>query len=532
MQNRELNGSSSSGPSGPASCRIPGGQELQIGSHPYVLLPKPEFDRLLQEADLAREDASALTSASVGRDLRARRHAVRLTLAAVAGCAGIAPETLSRIENGRTNPSIATVRAILDALGRNGRSSPVPRLLATAFTPGPADVAAGDLLLRTAPGDSAEALPSVGAKSRLAAIVEGSDDAIISKTLDGIVTSWNCGAEHLFGYSAAEAVGRSITLIIPVERLPEEKEILAKISRGERLEHFETVRRRKDGSLVDISLSISPIKDGDGRIVGASKIARDITEQKRAHQEALRANAMLEDRVRDRTRSLQETIQELDSFAYTVAHDLRAPLRTIHSFGEILLADCGPKLTETEHKYLVEIVRAGARMDCLISDLLAYSRISRQDTPLTSVDLGALVDGLLMDLGSELAERRGMVEIERPLPRVVGHSVMIAQALTNLVSNALKFVLPEKSPRVRIWAERRPPGRVRLWVEDNGIGIAPEHQARLFKVFERLHGREAYPGTGIGLAIVRRAAERMGGSTGLVSTPGEGSRFWIELPEA
>jgi len=508
-------------------------QELHVGGRPYVLVPKPDFERLLMEADHPRSDAAAIAVESVGRDLRARRHAENLTLAAVAERAGIAQETLSRIENGHTNPTIGTVRSILRALGEHGHPAPLGLTGPSTSGADPGDADFADVgLIRTVRAELAESHHSRELKARLAAIVQNSDDAIVSKTLDGIVTSWNAGAERLFGYTAEDIIGKSITTIIPESRLPEETDILAKIVRGEAVEHFETVRRRKDGSLVDVSITVSPLKDDDGRIIGASKIARDITEQKRAHEEALQVNAMLEDRVRERTRSLQESVQELDSFAYTVAHDLRAPLRAVHSFGEILLEECAPKLTETERKYLVEMIRAGSRMDTLISDLLAYSRISRQDTPISTLDLCSLVDGILIDLRDELADRKAIVDIVRPLPRVAGHAVMLGQAILNLISNAVKFVLPGKSPHVRIWSEPQPFGRVRLWVEDNGIGISAEHQSRLFKVFERLHGREEYPGTGIGLAIVRRAVERMRGSSGLVSAPGAGSKFWIELPEA
>ena len=508
-------------------------QELRVGGHPYVLIPKPDFERLLMEANLPRTDAAAIAAESVGRDLRARRHAENLTLAAVAERAGIAQETLSRIENGHTNPSIGTIRNILRALGGNGHRGDLRHVEPCSPGVDPGDAGVADIaLIRTVREELAESQHSRELKARLAAIVKYSDDAIVSKTLNGIVTSWNGGAQRLFGFTAEDIVGKSITMIIPENRLSEEADILAKIVRGEAVEHFQTVRRRKDGSLIDVSITVSPLKDDDGRIIGASKIARDITAQKRALEGTLQVNAMLEDRVLDRTRSLQETVQDLDSFAYTVAHDLRAPLRAVHSFGEILLEECAPKLSETERKYLVEMVRAGARMDNLISDLLAYSRISRQDIPISPLDLGSLVDGILIDMRDELADRKATVDIVRPLPRVAGHAVTLGQAILNLIANAIKFVLPGNTPHVRIWSERQPFGRIRLWVEDNGIGIAADHQGRLFKVFERLHGREEYPGTGIGLAIVRRAVERMRGSTGLVSEPGKGSKFWIELPEA
>jgi len=369
------------------------------------------------------------------------------------------------------------------------------------------------------------------AKYRLAAIVEGSDDAIISKTLEGIVTSWNRSAERVFGYSAGEAIGKSITLIIPGERLPEERDILSRVLRGERIDHFETRRRRKDGNLIDVSLTVSPVKGPSGRIIGASKIARDITDQKRSREEIARMNAVLEERVRERTRSLQETVLELDSFAYTVAHDLRAPLRAVHIFGEMLLEEASPKLADSERGYLEEIIFAGARMDALIEDLLAYSRMSRQESRLEPLGLAGVLEKVTRELASELLQREAEIRVEGPLPRVMGHAVLLGQALTNLISNAAKFVAPGREPRITVRADTNA-HRIRLWVLDNGIGIAPEHHAKLFRVFERLHSREAYPGTGIGLAIVRRAVERMGGTVGVESATEVGSRFWIELEAA
>jgi signal transduction histidine kinase len=223
-------------------------------------------------------------------------------------------------------------------------------------------------------------------------------------------------------------------------------------------------------------------------------------------------------------------VGELESFAYTVAHDLRAPLRAIHSLGEMLLEDLKPRLSPAEMQYLNEMIAAGGRMDALITGLLTYSRIGRQEMPTEPVNLGSVVEGVLEDLRAELAERKAEIEIVPPLPWVVGNPLLLGQSVANLISNGIKFVPRNVAPRVRIRAEDgAEPDHVRLWVEDNGIGIPPEFHRLLFRVFERLHGRNEYPGTGIGLAIVRRAAERMGGKVGVDSAPGQGSRFWIEL---
>jgi PAS domain S-box-containing protein len=380
--------------------------------------------------------------------------------------------------------------------------------------------------------EAAERFRAEEASGVLAAVVRSSNDAVVTKTLQGKITSWNAGAERLFGYSATEIIGRPVTDLIPNDRRTEESEILAKIARGEFVEHYETIRQRKDGSRVDVSLSISPILDPRGRIVGASKVARDITPQKRAEAAIRRQNIELEERVRERTRSLEDSVSELESFAYTVAHDLRAPLRAIHTLGQMLLEESSPKLASSELDYLTRMIEAGARMDTLITGLLNYSRMGRDESPLEPLSLELLMDRTLVDLRSEILSQKAEVRVERPLPQVTGHSLLLGQALTNLVANALKFVAPGVLPRVRIWAETKAQGRVRLWVEDNGIGIDPDFHGKLFRIFERLHGRDVYPGTGIGLAIVRRAMERMNGLVGVESMAGQGSRFWIELPAA
>jgi signal transduction histidine kinase len=256
--------------------------------------------------------------------------------------------------------------------------------------------------------------------------------------------------------------------------------------------------------------------------------AADLIERRRGEEELRTLNAELEERVWERTRSLEETIGELDSFCYTVAHDLRTPLRAVHSFGEMLLETAASKLDETERGYYAAMIRAGGRMDALISDLLAYTRLTRQEVSLQELDPGVVVDRVLDELRPDLIAKRADVSVARPLPKVLAQPVLLGQALANLISNAAKFVAPGQRPRIRIGAESGN-GRVRLWVEDDGIGIAPQYQGKLFKVFERLNPATDYPGTGIGLAIVRRAAERMSGTAGVESQEGKGSRFWLDL---
>jgi PAS domain S-box-containing protein len=366
------------------------------------------------------------------------------------------------------------------------------------------------------------------AVQRLAAIVDNSDDAIIGKDLNGVIASWNRGAERIFGYRAEEAIGQPITIIIPPDRREEEETVLRRLRAGEHTDHFETVRWTKQGQLIDISLTVSPIRNAEGTVIGASKIARDITERKRVEAELKRLNETLEDRVAERTRQLAEINTELDAFGYTVSHDLRAPLRAMDGFAKALVEDFGDTLGARGQDYARRIVDAAVRMDMLIQDLLAYSRLSRGDVRLQPVNLGELAREALDGLAAEVRQRAASVSVADPLGSVFAHHETLRQVITNLLSNALKFVAPGVTPRVRIWSESRG-DMARLWVEDDGIGIDPRYHANIFRVFERLHGVETFPGTGIGLAIVRRGTERMGGRVGVESKPGAGSRFWIEL---
>lgn len=259
----------------------------------------------------------------------------------------------------------------------------------------------------------------------------------------------------------------------------------------------------------------------------------------RSPAEWQRANDALQDEIAERERiegTLRETAaeltranSELEAFSYSVSHDLRAPLRAMHGFSQALLEDYADRLDDRGRSYAQRIAGAADRMDSLIQDILAYSRLATKEIQLERVDLQFLLDRTLAQMASEIAARGAVVTVAGVLPPVVGQPAMLAQVLENLLTNALKFVAPGVAPRIRIWAERGG-ARTCLWIEDNGIGIAPEHHDRVFRVFERLHGVESYPGTGIGLAIVRRALERMGGEVSLESELGAGSRFCVRLP--
>jgi signal transduction histidine kinase len=241
----------------------------------------------------------------------------------------------------------------------------------------------------------------------------------------------------------------------------------------------------------------------------------------------------LEQRVIERTALLEETNRELEAFTYSVSHDLRAPLRTMQGFAQALLEDCGEQLEDFCRSYIASIIGDAAQMNGLIDDLLNYSRLTHAQISLQATALDQVIERSLRQLTAQIEEKQAQIRVVAPLPQVVAHRATLVQVVTNLISNAVKFAAPDTQPQIDIFAnlERQDEQDwIRLWIVDNGIGIAPEHQERVFRVFERLHGAESYPGTGIGLALVRKGLDRMGGRVGVESRLGEGSRFWIELP--
>jgi PAS domain S-box-containing protein len=260
-----------------------------------------------------------------------------------------------------------------------------------------------------------------------------------------------------------------------------------------------------------------------------------VIQQAQLRQQLQRYAEELEQRVAERTAQLEETNQELEAFTYSVSHDLRAPLRTIQGFAQALLEDCGEQLEGFCRSYIDSIIDDAVQMNTLISDLLNYSRLTRTQINLQPTGLDEVVEEALKQLTAQIQEKQTQINITAPLPQVMAHRSILIQIVTNLISNAIKFVEPNTQPQIDIFSEEQYQNNqrwTRLWIVDNGIGIAPEHQERIFRVFERLHGAETYAGTGIGLAIVRKGLERMGGQVGVESQLGQGSRFWIMLPSA
>jgi PAS domain S-box-containing protein len=358
-------------------------------------------------------------------------------------------------------------------------------------------------------------------------LVEGVQDyAIFSLDPNGVVTSWNVGAERIKGYKPEEIIGKNFsTFYTPEDRANElpKKVLGTAASEG----HFvgEGWRVRKDGTRFWSSVVVTALRDDEGHLYGFSKVTRDMTERKQLLDAIQQHARELELRIQER----EESNAELEAFAYSVSHDLRAPIRAISGFAEALREDCAANLDDRGLDYLNEITNAAHRMNTLVQDLLEYGRVSRINMPLQTVSLLDAVQQASQQLGDQ---RRGSLEIDVAADLYVeGHPPVLTQVVLNLLTNAFKFHSKDTTPEVNVFAEQRN-GRIRLNVRDNGIGIAPQHHERIWQVFERLHEREAYPGTGIGLAIVKRAVGRMHGSYGVESDVGKGSTFWIELPEA
>jgi len=252
-------------------------------------------------------------------------------------------------------------------------------------------------------------------------------------------------------------------------------------------------------------------------------------ERKQAEERLHEINAALEMRVEERTRELQSSNAELDAFAYSVSHDLRAPLRAMSGFASALLSDHGDQLDMQGRAFAARITAAAERMDRNILDLLAYSRIGREEAHFTRIELSAVIDDCLASLETEIQNRHAEVTVTGPFPVLPSHYGTLEQIVSNLISNAIKFVSKGIRPRLHIRCETLDDHFV-LWFEDNGIGVPQDCREQIFGIFERLHGIETYPGTGIGLAIVRRAAESLNGQVGLESSPTAGSRFSVKLP--
>jgi PAS domain S-box-containing protein len=474
----------------------------------------------------------------------------------------------------------------------------------------------------------------------LIAVVESSSDAILAKTVEGTITAWNPAAERMYGYTADEAVGRSIDIVVPEDRHDELNGILEAVGRGERIEQLETIRSTRDGKRIEVSLTVSPVRDADGTVIGASTIARDITARRRADAlfrsavEASPSGMLVVDRggrilIANETASrqfgysveefatlgvddlvpesvrtvhsefradyqgspvarpmghgrdlfalrkdgtvfpaeiglkplewhgraltlavvidvgprravemelerhaleLQRSNADLEQFAYVASHDLQEPLRMVASYTELLAERYHGRLDADADKFINYAVDGAKRMQTLVRDLLQYSRISTRSEPFAPVDSGAVVREALKLLESAIRESGAVVDIEPDMPIVQADPGQLRQIFQNLIGNAIKFrgTVP---PHIHVSGTRRD-NEHEFRVEDNGIGIDPRFTEKVFQMFQRLHERGRYPGSGIGLAIVKKIVERHGGRIWFESEPGAGTRFKFTLAVA
>ncbi len=517
---------------------------------------------------------------------------------------------------------------------------------------------------------------------RLGSIVESSHDGIICETLDGVITNWNAGAERIFGYPASEVEGQPVSVLVPLEVANDALDIVERIKKGEQVDHIETVRMRRDGSYIDVSLTMSPLKDTTGAIIGASTIARDITERKQAEEEerrhsqematlysvantlaqpgsfrervtnvlerlvgltradqvALRVpdhrgqgleaiaaagpvvqedmrgllpyaqgvagaaftqgepvilndyrtnelaspegvalgiesvaslpvkvagrtigvvniisrdpnhftterirllntivgevgvlleNARLYETLQERADELARSNADLEQFAYVASHDLQEPLRSVVGFTSLLSRRYEGKLDENADRFIGRAVAAASRMQVLINDLLSYSRVGRNLEDPEVIDVEALLAHEVDGLQAAIEESGADITYDQ-LPSIVADSSLMGQVFRNLIGNAIKF-RREEPPKVHVSAENLG-NEWKFAVRDNGIGIDPQFAQRIFTIFQRLHTREDYPGTGIGLSICKKAVERLGGRIWVESQLGMGSTFYFTIP--
>lgn len=354
-------------------------------------------------------------------------------------------------------------------------------------------------------------------QQHLAAIVESSDDAIVSKDLNGIIRSWNRGAERIFGYKAHEVVGQHISMLAPPEAAEDIPRILARIAQGQRVEHFQTKRKTKDGRILTVSLTVSPVRDVSGRIIGASKVARDITLRERQEQALREANAAL-------TRSNSD----LQQFAYSASHDLQEPLRMVSTYVEMLQRKFGGKLGPSGDEYVGYAIEGAARMERLLADLLAYTRASTMgEEPVGYIDAEEILEKAVANLQAAIKSSSACIT-HTALPRIRMHPFQLQQVFQNLIANSIRYRSGDP-PRIQIAAEQRGDEWL-LSVQDNGIGIDPQYKEQVFGIFKRLHSAAEYPGTGMGLAICERLIERAGGRIWVESELGRGATFFFTVP--
>lgn len=457
-------------------------------------------------------------------------------LAACLLVAGVIGHVLQR----SINAPILTLAETADAIARDKNyavRAPVPDTaelakLAMAFNAMLRETQAGQARL----ADEMESTRR--AEQQLRLITDATPGLISYIDASGRYRFANRTYQNWFGRPQEQIVDRTMEEVLGAETHAKLTPHFERARHGERAE-FEAEIPHREGGTRWIHAHYIPHQNEAGEVLGVFVLVLDMTERKRmeaslarAHAELERHSQTLEATVQERTARLHEMVGELEAFSYSIAHDMRAPLRSMQGFSRLLLEDHAAQLDEEGRSFLRRIVASADRLDRLIQDVLNYSRVVRQELQMEMVDARRLLEDIVATYPN-LQPPNAEVRIESEIPPVWANPAALTQVVSNLLANAVKFVKPGTKPLVRITAGRiaEPGGAkwVRLNFTDNGVGIPKDAQHRLFAMFQRLHRPELYEGTGMGLAIVRKAVERMGGRLGVESDEGQGSRFWVEL---
>lgn len=393
-------------------------------------------------------------------------------------------------------------------------------------------------------GQSPTGQAAEGIQTHLDSIIASAMDAIISLSTNQRIILFNPAAEKMFGVNAQEAIGKHINRFIPERfRAAHIRDVENFGRTGASHRHMGALGMvwglRANGEEFPIEASISQVtvRGTAGEEKLYTVILRDITERVRAEEALKKAEAQLQahaedlkKKVAESTTRLRETVADLEAFSYSLSHDIRTPLRAILSFTQLALEESRQKISPASIEYLEKAIRAADRLNTLVKDLLAFTRVYRHQVELKPLDVEEIVRQIIHERPG-LQPPKTELAINGPLLPMVGHEVFLTQCLANLLENAAKHVAPLVTPRIRIYSEDLG-GQARLWVADNGIGINFSKQQQIAKMLQHSLKDAEYEETGIGLIIVRNAVERMGGQAGLESELGKGSRFWIQLRKA
>ncbi|MDD5224143.1 MAG: PAS domain S-box protein [bacterium] len=354
--------------------------------------------------------------------------------------------------------------------------------------------------------------------SRMVTVVRDSNDAITIQDFEGRITAWNRGAEKMYGYSESEALQANIGRLTPPDKVAEQKDFLRRLIAGEEITSFETQRITKDGRILDIWKTVTKLVDDTGKPIGIASTERDITER-------VRAEALLKQTLED----LKRSNTELEQFAYVASHDLQEPLRMVASYLQLIEKRYKGKLDSDADEFIGYAVNGAMRMKTMINDLLILSRLATRGKDPVQVDCQVVLSTVLTNLGVAIKEKNAEITSDS-LPLVKGDETQLVRLFQNLMENAIKFQ-GEDAPRIHISCKPQN-GSYIFSIRDNGIGIDPQYFERVFVVFQRLHGTDRYPGTGIGLAMCKKIVERHRGKIWIESEPGKGTTFYFTLPAA